>query len=930
MRKILGIVIFLLLSGFISATHQVSGYISFKWLGGFKYQITIYDYTNAYPYLLVADRDTMRIHFGDSTNSSALLTRANGAPSCLIPGDPNPNGEPLCNWDYSKSATCPTALNGARKVNIYQTTHTYPGPGTYRIWMDDPDRMANINNITNSVEVDYYMYSSITIPPDTANSLSAPVITNAPVCQYGCVGACYTYNPGAYIPNIAPGTDDSIGYALGNCLMLNPSDPSKPLKATGYYNPGATIDATGTLHWCNTDTGIWNFAILMTTYAKVATIFLGDTVIAMKAIDTVEMEVEVIINSTCYTPTVTVSDTCVEAGDTASMTYTATVKGSSPLYVSALGEPFSESPPAILTHYTPPATTLHPVLKWATNCSEVRKSPYQVLVKATEKIPEGGNPPDTVFYSGYGISNITIVGPPPLHLTSQVEDGNIICLHWDPSICSQDTIYNIYRHKGCSDWQPGYCETGVPASTGYIRIATIHGLNNTSYCDSNGGAGLSPGVEYSYVVNGTFPFPDESESYASNYVCDTTKLSVPLLTNVSVTKTDPAKGEIFVKWIKPFADSGNLDTTKYPAPYKYVLERATGINGLNFSRVETVTLPHYNSPVNLAYMDTGLNTKDSSYNYVVGLYTGDSANFIGSSGSASSIYLRLQREDKSIRLGWSVSVPWNNDTFYIYRKDTSAMVYHLAAKTIQTTYTDTGGLRNGYQYCYYVESYSEYEGFKSIPHPLFDSSETVCGTPEDTIAPCPPPLNVTAQCLLYEDSLVWRNPDYLCPEANKTLRYQIYFTPVEGGDMYVLATINNPQDTVFVNSNLTSVAGCYAVVAMDSAGQTSPLNTQCVDNCPLYELPNVFSPNGDGINDLFTPVGSYRYVKSIDIDIFNRWGQMVFHTTNPAINWNGNVDNTGGPCPDGVYFYVCTVNEIHVTGIVPVTLKGFIELIRNP
>jgi gliding motility-associated-like protein len=147
--------------------------------------------------------------------------------------------------------------------------------------------------------------------------------------------------------------------------------------------------------------------------------------------------------------------------------------------------------------------------------------------------------------------------------------------------------------------------------------------------------------------------------------------------------------------------------------------------------------------------------------------------------------------------------------------------------------------------------------------------------------------------------------------------------------MAPIITITNPDDTVFVNSNLTSVAGCYAVIAFDSVGQSSPFNTFCVDNCPLYSLPNVFTPNGDGINDLFTPLEPYRYVKDIDINIYNRWGQLMFHTTDPNINWNGKVNNTGGDCPDGVYYYICVVNEIRLEGIIPVNLKGFIEILRS-
>jgi len=96
----------------------------------------------------------------------------------------------------------------------------------------------------------------------------------------------------------------------------------------------------------------------------------------------------------------------------------------------------------------------------------------------------------------------------------------------------------------------------------------------------------------------------------------------------------------------------------------------------------------------------------------------------------------------------------------------------------------------------------------------------------------------------------------------------------------------------------------------------------------LYELPNVFTPDGDGRNDLFHPF-PYRYVRSIDIKIFSRWGLEVFTTTDPDINWNGNTDNTGKELPEGVYYYICRVNEIFIDGDRSRELKGHIQLIRG-
>ena len=934
MKKILGTLISLFLCIVCVATHQVGGYISAKWLGGYTYQITVYDYTNTFPnYQVIADRDTVRLWWLNGGLQSSLMTRINGRSNYLIPGDPIPNGEPICNYDFNSSP--PKPYNGARKLNIYQTTITFTGPANYRVWMDDPDRMANINNITGSVGVYYYMYANIDVMnaqnlPDNTE-INSLLVTNPPVCQYGCVGGCYTYNPGAYVPDLPPGVADSIGYSLGPCLeLINANDQLSVGVATGYYNPGATIDSSGTFKWCPTkinDTGRWNFAIIMTTYIR-NYINLSKTY-SMVPVDTTEMELEVVINSICFPPTVTSIDTCVTAGTDLSITYTAKTSNPndlSPLFITASGQPFKELPPATLTGITPPLHIMHPVLNWQTTCNEVSNVPYEVVIEATEKMIQQGTD-DSAFYSGYGTSHITIVAPAPKNLKA-INEGTTVCLSWQPDICPQDTIYNIYRRKGCSNWSPGHCETGVPSYTGYALIASVHGV--TSYCDSNGGAGLSPGVTYDYIIDAALPPPSGAQSYASNDTCITIKLGVPLIENVSVTKTDALKGEIYIRWMKPIADATDLDTSVYHPPYKYVLERATGMNGTNFTVLATYTTSVFKTPIDSTYSDIGIDTKDNSYTYKINFYHSANDTFIGSSGNASSIYLRLEREDKSMNLGWAAAVPWTNDTFYVYRQDPPPALpsYHRVGKTTKTIYTDTG-LHNGSTYCYYVESYSEYTGASKVPKPLFDSSETSCGSPEDTIAPCPPPLVVTANCVLYNDSLIWNNPNRECPKANKVVGYQIYYSPFENGDMHIIDTIDNPEDTVFINSHLSSVAGCYAVVAIDSAGQTSPLNTQCVDNCPIYQLPNVFTPNGDGKNDLFTPLATFRFIQSININIYNRWGQIVYHTTDPYINWNGNVDNSGGACPDGTYYYIGSVNEIRVTGVVSVPLKGFIQLIRN-
>jgi len=66
------------------------------------------------------------------------------------------------------------------------------------------------------------------------------------------------------------------------------------------------------------------------------------------------------------------------------------------------------------------------------------------------------------------------------------------------------------------------------------------------------------------------------------------------------------------------------------------------------------------------------------------------------------------------------------------------------------------------------------------------------------------------------------------------------------------------------------------------------------------QVPNVFTPNGDGINDEFRV--AYRSIKKYNITIFNRWGRKVYSSTNPAQGWDGSIGK--GQASPGVYFYV--------------------------
>jgi gliding motility-associated-like protein len=95
----------------------------------------------------------------------------------------------------------------------------------------------------------------------------------------------------------------------------------------------------------------------------------------------------------------------------------------------------------------------------------------------------------------------------------------------------------------------------------------------------------------------------------------------------------------------------------------------------------------------------------------------------------------------------------------------------------------------------------------------------------------------------------------------------------------------------------------------------------CEDSASL-SIPNVFTPNGDGINDEFHVQGVA--LKNYRCEIFDRWGALIFSSTDINRNWDG-WNTSGSPCTNGTYYYV-----VQGTGEdqKDYLLKGFITLIR--
>lgn len=92
----------------------------------------------------------------------------------------------------------------------------------------------------------------------------------------------------------------------------------------------------------------------------------------------------------------------------------------------------------------------------------------------------------------------------------------------------------------------------------------------------------------------------------------------------------------------------------------------------------------------------------------------------------------------------------------------------------------------------------------------------------------------------------------------------------------------------------------YTVTAINASCAKTDTITIFVDPY-LYHLPNAFTPNGDNINDQFTYQLDNPTVLSMEIKIFNRWGEEVFYSNELSKFWNGK--KGGSDVSEGVYFY---------------------------
>jgi gliding motility-associated-like protein len=771
--------------------------------------------------------------------------------------------------------------------NIYKATHTYPGPGIYFIVMEDPNRNEGVDNIPGSVNVVFSIATTLKIDAAVGFN-STPVLLNPPLDK-AIVGQTFIHNPAAF-----DAEGDSLSYELTICRQENgmpiPDYTFPPASDDFYVNA-----LTGDLVWdAPMQVGVYNVAMLIEEWRN--GIKIGQIIR--------DMQIEVEYGNDIKPDIADLADLCVEAGANVNFSVSASDVDGDYLILEAAGGPFQLDPEAYLENINSTQGSIQGDFSWETNCSHVRYAPYQVVFKVTEQY----NDPALVDFETV---NISVVSPAPENLQAS-PTFNSIELSWLPCLCSQAIGYELYRKESPSNWTPDMCETGVPDGIGFEKIAHLEGYNNCSFTDNNNGLGLSQGFEYCYRVVAIFD--DGAESYASDEVCTELELGYPLITKVSVDTTDETTGKIQLEWAKYI----DFDTIALPGPYVYLIYRSNDLIGANLVLIDSTL-----SINDTSYLDENLNTVDDIYSYSVELYNKAAENriLIGEPQLASSPYLELAAGDNHVVLNLKRNTPWVNDTMFVYRMNPNSSSFDSIGFSLNSNYTDEG-LINDLTYCYYVKTQGHYPP-EEYSQRLINLSQINCAKPTDTIPPCSPTTNVNSVCDQFYNEIKWQIPD-TCKED--VMYYNIYYSSTLDGDMDLIYVSTQNTDSLYLHYPQLSIAGCYTVTAVDSfANESSLIKKVCVDNCTYYELPNVFTPNGDSKNDYVVP-SPYKYIDKVDMKIYNRWGVLVFETKDPDINWDGRYMKNGKMVVPGVYYYSCDVYERRLTGVEIRNLTGFIQV----
>ncbi|WKN44046.1 gliding motility-associated C-terminal domain-containing protein [Tunicatimonas pelagia] len=181
-------------------------------------------------------------------------------------------------------------------------------------------------------------------------------------------------------------------------------------------------------------------------------------------------------------------------------------------------------------------------------------------------------------------------------------------------------------------------------------------------------------------------------------------------------------------------------------------------------------------------------------------------------------------------------------------------------------------------------------------------SEAISLTAISTTVPEAVP-NLTAGLQDVSITLTW-------PETTGDIQQYYIYRRQEGAAVVRYDSVTDPDVSFpYIDSNVeVDQEYCYQISYTDECGNESVLSEEVCQRVPARAqvyFPNAFTPNGDGLNDIFLYQASL--LESITFEVFNRWGELIFHTDRLDVGWDGTYN--GGRAPEGTYLYLINVTD---------------------
>ena len=508
--------------------------------------------------------------------------------------------------------------------------------------------------------------------------------------------------------------------------------------------------------------------------------------------------------------------------------------------------------------------------------------------------------------------------------------------------------------------------SGLIMGSGNVQMAAQQNTGTGSYLGGTGNAGtdtdlqsITPNqiydecvIEFDFIPEGdtiSFNYVFASEEYPE-YVCG----SVNDAFGFFLTGTNPNGGTYNAQNIALIPDPNNPSLyTTTPVSINTVNPGVPGSSG-NASNCSSID-PNWAS-YNVFYQSNTTNSYEydgsttvlvakaqvvCGETYHIKLAIGDGGDNIYDSG----VFLE---EGSFSSSGISIATGINNggalstlDTLLYEGCNNAFFVFSRADTTVDFTlqFDVSGTAQNGIDYPTIPDSLVMPIGTQADTLFIYPIVDNIL-EPEETVTiniyyvKCAGQVDTISATLYINDysplSLVLPDSVNICPEIDGPY----FLEGVWGGGIepYSFTWSNSNTDTNSISVAPFSTQDFHLTITDGCGDPVMDTSTVWVQ-CPLENI-NVFTPDGDGINDLFIPINLDDYPDPT-ILVYNRWGKVVYEMEHYQNDWDGTHYKSGNDLKEGVYYYVVSPNSPkyeyteHKKEEVKRTISGYVHLVRK-